>query len=131
MMEQLFHENQLNKVLITTIFRWMGQLGYKYEYETHQKMYTSMAMKSPETKKYRKMMASEYLENELCMQQWIQLPLAELVDLEEKKEIKIGNAHHCTDPQTNIEMVELHIDLHPSFHKKISATTKCGGNLRV
>jgi hypothetical protein len=30
-MEQLLHENRLTKVSITTIFRWMRQLGFKYE----------------------------------------------------------------------------------------------------
>jgi hypothetical protein len=44
------------------------------------------------------------------MYRWIQLPLTELTDLEGELEIKVGNGHHYTDLQTNIEMVELHVD---------------------
>jgi hypothetical protein len=85
----------------------------------------------PETKKYRKRMVSEYLENELRMYRWIQLPLTVLTDLEEAQEIKIGNGHHYIDLQTNIQMVELHVDSHPSFHTEMNATTQFGGKLSV
>ena len=62
----------------------------------------------------------------------IHLPATELKDLEEELEIKFGNGHQYTDSQTSIEMVELHIDLHPSFHKKMNAMKLfCGGNLSV
>jgi hypothetical protein len=76
-------------------------------------------------------MVSKYLKNELCMYRWIQLPLTKLTDLEEKPENKIGNGHHCTDLQTNIEMVELHVDLHPLFHAKMNETTQFGCQLSV
>jgi hypothetical protein len=58
-------------------------------------------------------------------------PVTELNDLEEELEIKVGNGHRYTDPQTSIEMVELHVDAHPSFHEKMNATTIFGGNLSV
>jgi hypothetical protein len=77
------------------------------------------------------MMVSRYLENELRMFRWIQLPLAEVRDLEAQKEIRIGNGHHYTDPETKIEMVELHVDSHEAFHEKMNATTKFGGNLSI
>jgi hypothetical protein len=54
-----------------------------------------------------------------------------LTDLEEELEIKIGNGRHYTDLQTNIEMVELHVDSHPSFHAKMNETTHFGGQLSV
>jgi hypothetical protein len=50
-------------------------------------------------------MVNQYFKNELCMHPWIQLPLMELMDLEEELEIKIGNGYHYPDLQTNIEMV--------------------------
>jgi hypothetical protein len=83
-------------------------------------------------KKYRKTMVSMNLKNELCMvYRWIQLSLIKLMDLEEELEIKIGNGHHYTDLQTNIEMVELHVDSHPSFHAKMNETTQFGSQLSV
>jgi hypothetical protein len=60
-----------------------------------------------------------------------QLPLTELKGLEEMLEIKIGNGHHYTGSmQTNIEMVELHVDSHPSFHENMN-DTHFWGNLSV
>jgi hypothetical protein len=128
-MGQLLLENQLTKVSIPTIFRWMRRLGFKYE--IRRKCYYVDGHEKPETKKYRKTMVSQYLENELRMHRWIQLPLAEFNDLEAHLEIEIGNGHHYTDPQTNIEMVEHHVDSHPTFHDQMNATTTFGGNLSV
>jgi hypothetical protein len=128
-MEQLLHENQLTKVSITTIFRWMRRLGFKYE--PRRKCYYVDGHEKPETKKYRKTMVSEYLKNELRMYRWIQLPLTELKELEEMLEIQIGSGHNYTNQQTNVEMVELHVDSHPSFHEKMNETTLFGGNLSV
>jgi hypothetical protein len=65
------------------------------------------------------------------MQQWIQLPLTKLNDLEEQLEIQIGNGHHYMDPTSNIPMVELHVDSHPTFDEKVNATTQFGDNLSV
>jgi hypothetical protein len=48
-------------------------------------------------------------------------------DLEEDLETKLGNGHRHADPQTSVEMAELHVDLHPSFHEKTNATTTFGG----
>jgi hypothetical protein len=59
----------------------------------------------------------------------MQLPLTERNDLEEQLEIEIGNGHHCTDPTSNVLMVELHVDSHPTFHAQMNATTQFGGNL--
>ena len=65
------------------------------------------------------------------MHRWIQLPFTGLNDLEEQLEIKIGNGHHYTDPTSNVPMVELHVDSHPTFHERMNATTQFGGNLSV
>jgi hypothetical protein len=51
--------------------------------------------------------------------------------LEVELEIKINTEHRYLDPETNLKMVELHVDSHPSFHDKMNATTKFGGNLSV
>ncbi len=57
-------------------------------------------------------MVSQYLKSELCMHQWIQLPLGELKALEVELETKINTGHHYLGPETNLEMVELHVDLY-------------------
>ena len=88
--------------------------------------------KKPETKKKRrKQLVSECLENELRMHHWVQLPEFELKDLEEELEIKVGDGCQHADVEPGVAMVGLHVDSHPSFHKKMSATTMFGGNLSV
>jgi hypothetical protein len=56
-MEKLLHENRLTKVSITTIFRWMAQLGFKYE--TRRKIYYVDGHEKTEIRKYRKKMISK------------------------------------------------------------------------
>jgi hypothetical protein len=128
-MDQLLRENQLTKVSMSAMFRWMRRLGFKHE--ARRKCHYVDGHEKPETKKHRKTMVSQCLKNELRMHRWIQLPLTELKDLEEQLQIVVGNGHHCTDPETNIEMVELHVDSHPTFHERMNATTPFGGNLSV
>ena len=128
-MAQLLGENRLTILSIPTIYRWMRRLGFKYE--VRRKIYYVDGHEKPETKKYRKRMVRAYLDNELRMHRWIQLPKSGLRDLEEDLEIKLGNGHEYTDLQTDIEMVELHVDLHPSLHERMNATTMFGGNLSV
>jgi hypothetical protein len=106
-----------------------GALGFKYE--THQKTYYVDGHEQPQKKKYRKTMVIEYSKSELCMHRWIQLPLVELTALEVKLEIKINTGHQYLDPETNLEMAELHADSHPSIYDKMNATTEFGGNLSV
>jgi hypothetical protein len=47
----------------------------------------------------------------------------------------VGNEDQHWTPipgfRKNLEMVELLVDSHPSFHDKMNATTKFGGNLSV
>jgi hypothetical protein len=43
----------------------------------------------------------------------------------------IKTGHQYLDPETNLEMIELHVDSHPSLHDKMNVTTKFGGNLNV
>ena len=128
-MEALLQENQLTKLSMTTVFRWMSRLGFKYE--TRRKTYYVDGHEKPETKKYRKTMVSAYLKNELRMHRWLQLPLVEFKELEGELDISIGNGHEYTDLETNIEMVELHVDAHPSFQVKMNETTEFGGSLSV
>ena len=67
-----------------------------------RKIYYVDGQEKHETKKYRKKMVKEYLQNKLCMHQWIHLPATELFDLEKKSslKIKLSNGHQqYTDPQ--------------------------------
>jgi hypothetical protein len=99
---------------MTSVLRWMGHLGFKYA--TGGKTYYVNVHEKSKTKKCRKTMVSKCLKRELHMHQWIQLPLVKLKAPEVKLEIKINTGHQYLDPETNLEMVELHVDSHPSFH---------------
>jgi hypothetical protein len=54
-----------------------------------------------------------------------------LNNLEEQLESEIDDGHHYTDPTSNVPMVELHVNSHPTFQERMNATTQFGGNLSV
>ena len=64
-MAQLLGKNQLTKLSVPTIFRWMKCIDFKYEVQ--RKIYYVNGHDKPDSKKYRKKMVREYLPNELCM----------------------------------------------------------------
>jgi hypothetical protein len=74
-------------------------------------------------------MVSVYLKSELCIHGRIQLPLVELKALKIGLKIKINTRQEYLDPETKLEVVELHLDSHPSFCDTMNATTGFGGNL--
>jgi hypothetical protein len=71
-----------------------------------------------------------HLNHEKRMFRWMQLPLAQVKDMKENLEIDEGLGHRHTDSTTCQEMVEFHVDQHPSFQDGV-ATTEHGGNLSV
>ena len=64
------------------------------------------------------------------MFRWLQLPLSEVKDMEDKLDIDEGLGYRYTDSTTYQEMVKFHVDQHPSFQDRLS-TMKYGGNLSV
>jgi hypothetical protein len=63
-----------------------------------------------------------------CVFRWTQLPLTGTEG--SGRDAGDQNGTIILDLQTNIEMVELHVDSHPSFHEQMNENT-FGGNLSV
>ena len=73
--EELLKESHLTKVHIDTVYRWMRLLGFKYE--TRKKHFYVDTHNKPEVAKDRdERFSPEYLQRELRMYRWVQLPLA-------------------------------------------------------
>jgi hypothetical protein len=82
-----------------------------------------------ETVAHRLHFVKRYLKLERRMFCWIQLPLEPVKEMEDTFQIDEWLRHRCRDPE-NKDMVEFHVDQHPSFQDGVS-TTKCGGNLSI
>ena len=57
--QQLLHENGLNRICISTIYKWMERLGFRYE--TRKKCYYVDGHEATETQQYRKRFIEWYL----------------------------------------------------------------------
>jgi hypothetical protein len=65
----------------------------------------------------------------MLMHRWMQIELTEKLRLEE--EIELAHGCHCVDTETEVEMVEFHVDDHHAFQDKMNSATRFGGNLSV
>jgi hypothetical protein len=126
-MTDLLRENRLTKLTLETVYRWLDRLGFKYE--ARKKGYYVDNHEKPETVAYRRHFVKRYLKYEFRMFRWIQLPLEEVKAMEENKEIDEGLGYRYQNSE-NKDMVEFHVDLHPTFQDRVS-TTLYGGNLSV
>ena len=71
-----------------------------------------------------------YLQREIRMHQWIQIPVEEAKKLEDNGEISLDHGYQYNHPLTNAEIIEFHFDDHHTFLEKIE-NSEFGGNLSV
>jgi hypothetical protein len=121
-MHDLFQEHRLTKISASTVCRWMRRLGFKCE--LRQKCCYVDGQEKPETKAHRKKFVRRHFADEMLMHHWMQIQLAEKLRLEE-------HGCHCVDAETEVEMVEFHVDDHHAFQDKMNSTTRFRGNLSV
>jgi hypothetical protein len=65
------------------------------------------------------------------MHRWIQIALTDKLKLEEEEGIELAHGYHYVDPESQVRMVELHVDDHHAFQDKMNSTSKFGGNLSI
>ena len=128
---QLLEENGLTKITLTTIYRWMHILGFRYE--ERKKCYYVDNHESISNVTYRRGFLSRYFKHETRAHRWIQLQLEEALKLEEEGKISIKNGfrYNKIDSQgAKHTFVEFHVDDSPAFEDFI-LNTKFGGNISV
>jgi hypothetical protein len=123
----LLRENRLTKLTLETVYRWLDRLGFKYE--ARKKGYYVDNHEKPETVTYRRHFVKRYLKYEFRMFRWVQLSLEKVKAMEGNAEIDEGLGYRYQDNE-NKDMVEFHVDQHPSFQDSVS-TTLYGGSLSV
>jgi hypothetical protein len=126
-MHDLFQEHGLSKLSVSTVCRWMRRLGFKCE--PRKKRCCVDGHEKPETKACRKKFVRRCFADETLMHRWMQMKLTEKLRLEE--EIELSHGCHCFDTETEVEMVEFHVDDHHGFQEKMNSTIRFGGNLSV
>ena len=124
---QLLNENGLTKLLLSTVYRWMGQLGFLYS--ERRKCYYVDNHEHPENKKYRRTFLKRYFEYELRAHRWIQIPKMEAIAMVERGQICNGQGYKYI--VNELTMVEFHVDDSIIFQDRMEQTTKFGGNLSV
>ena len=127
----LLNENGLTKLSLSTIYRWIDALGYKYN--ERKKCYYVDNHESIDNVQYRNSFLKRYFSYELRAHRWIQISLEESKKMEEKCEISIGCGYKYiikNKDKDDITMVEYHVDDSILFQDKLS-NTKFGGNLSV
>jgi hypothetical protein len=107
-MVDLLRENRLTKLTLGTVYRWLDRLGFKYE--PRIKGYYVDDHEKPETVAYRRHFIKRYLKFEDRMFRWVQLPLEVVKEMEENEDIEGGLGHRYQDPETQLDMVEFHVD---------------------
>ena len=111
----------------STIYRWLVVLGFKYQ--TRRKGYYVDGHERPATVTYRKIFVTRYLNYEMRMHRWIQIPLSESTEMVESGKLIKDSGYKYVDG-TGIEMVEYHVDTLDDFQIRMNKT-KYGGNLSI
>ena len=122
-MHDLLQEHGLTKICVSTVYKWLKQLGFRFE--ARKKCYYVDGHERPETIAYRKRFVFRYLEMERRMHRWIQMSAAAAIDI-------AGDncGHRYVHPTTGEDWVEFHVDDSPGFQDMV-AKTEFGGNLSV
>jgi hypothetical protein len=126
--KDLLAEYGLTKLSITTVYRWMICLGFKYQ--VRKKGYYVDGHEKPATIEYRNQFCKRYLTYERRAHRWIQIPLEESKNLEDNGLIPPNSGYRYTD-ESGAHMVEYHVDSHQEFQDIMNKETEFGGNLSV
>lgn len=78
-MEELIHDNQFTKLSLQIVYWWIACLGFKYE--PCRKGYYVDGHEKPETILYHSNFINHYLDHELQMHRWVQVPKEEVEEI--------------------------------------------------
>ena len=85
----------------STVYKWMKQLGFKYEAQ-HKGYYVNSRDNKPVTIAHQKDFVHHYLIEEMQMFHWIQVTEEETVRLEEMGVITPNTAYQYNQPLTGL-----------------------------
>ncbi len=123
---ELLSEYGLTNVSITTVYRWMVCLGFKYE--IRRKGYYVDRHEKPETIEYCRQFCQRYLTYEQRAHHWIQIMLEESKHLEENGLVTPNSGCRYID-DAGLPMVEYHVDSYQGFQEKMNKETEFRGKL--
>ena len=125
--KELLGQYGLKLLSISTVYRWMKALGFKYE--VRKKGFYVDGHEKAATLEYRKKFINRYMCCERRAHRWIQLTLNESKELEEKKLIPRNSGYRYTNGD-GVNMVEYHVDSLGLFQERMDRL-EFGGNLSV
>ncbi len=119
----------LTKLCPSTVYKWMKQLGFKYE--PQRKGYYVDGHEKPARIAYRKDFVQRYLTEEVQMFRWIPITEEEAVRLEEMGVIKPNAGYRYNQPLAGLPMREFHVDTCDLFQERMNREEKFGGRPSV
>ncbi len=102
----------MTKVSVTTVYRWMVCLGFKYE--VRRKVYYVDGHEKPATIEYRRQFCHRYLTYEQPAHRWIQISVEESKKLEENGLITPTSGYRYIN-DAGQPMIEYHVDSYHGF----------------
>ncbi len=108
MKKVILHCYRLTKLCPSTVYKWMKQLGFKYELQ--RKGYHIDGHENLATIAFQKDFVQRYLMEKVQMYRWIQITEEEAVSLEEMGVIKPNAGYQYNQPLTGLRMREYHVD---------------------
>ena len=113
-----------------TVSRWLNKFGFRYS--SRKKHYFVDSHEKPENKVYRKAYCERYLQSEVRCHRWIQMTTERsLNEFENTGKVKCLSGYRYVDEETDIPMVEYHVDCCSEFQEEMNTATTFGGRLSV
>ena len=128
--ELLFHLD-LTSICISTVWRWMILLGYKYS--ENMKCYYTDGHERPDVVEDRNnRFLIEYFRLEKCAHRWVQLEESKAMQYEKDGCEFPLNCYHSYVTTEDVNMREYHVDTHEVLLQHVrDDTAQFGGNLSV
>ena len=103
----VLRENQLCTFHPRTVNNWLTQLGYKYL--PRKKTHYNDKHESVENVTYHHQFINRYFEYELLCHRWVQLPIAEYIQMKKEGEVFCGNGYKYQDNK-GATYIKFHVD---------------------
>jgi hypothetical protein len=127
--ESLMKQYSLKMISISTVNRWLNDMGYKYC--DRKKCYYTDSHERPDVIQHRKEFVTTYLDViELRCHRYIQIPIDFYNEFIQQNKIQSNVKGHKYTDTNGYEMIEHHVDDHP-FFQSLQSDLVFGGSLSV
>jgi hypothetical protein len=121
-LQAALNKYRLTVLCLGTIYKWIKKLGFNYE--PRRKSYYVDGYEKESTIHYQWQFIERYLAYEQLMYQWIHITEKDALTLIEKGLLPKNSGYHYRDNNTDVPMVEYHVDTHEMFQRQLNEGTE-------